>query len=81
MSESDDSLDVCGMCCPMPLISLSKSVGLLTPGKTLRVLGDDPIFEQGVRDFCELNQHEIISVKPQDGRMIEIIIKISEPEE
>ncbi|RDH82974.1 MAG: sulfurtransferase TusA [endosymbiont of Galathealinum brachiosum] len=81
MNESDDSLDVCGMCCPMPLISLSKSAGSLEAGKTLRIIGDDPIFEQGVRDFCELNQHEILSVKPQVGRMIEIIIKISESEE
>jgi len=81
MSESDDELDVCGMCCPMPLISLSKSVGSLASGMTLKILGDDPIFEQGVRDFCELNQHEIISVKPQGGRVIEIIIRILESEE
>lgn len=81
MSESDDKLNVCGMCCPMPLISLTKSVALLASGNTLKIIGDDPIFEQGVRDFCELNQHEIISVKPQDGRVIEIIIKISEPED
>ena len=80
MSESDNRLDVCGMCCPMPLISITKSVALLESGNTLKIIGDDPVFEQGVRDFCELNLHEIISVKPQDGRAIEIIIKISESE-
>lgn len=81
MSESDDRLDVCGMCCPMPLISITKSVGLLKSGNILEIIGDDPVFEQGVRDFCELNQHEIISVKPQEGRVIEIKIKISESED
>jgi len=80
MSKSDDKLDVCGMSCPIPLISLSKSVSLLTPGSTLKILGDDPVFEQGVRDFCEFNQHEIISVKAQNRRVIEIIIKIAESE-
>jgi len=80
MSEADNFLDVCGMCCPMPLISLSKSVDSLGSGDILKILGDDPIFEQGVRDFCEMNQHEVLSVKPQSGRVIEVIIKISELE-
>jgi len=81
MSEPENCLDVCGMCCPMPLISLSKSVTSLGPGEMLKILGDDPIFEQGVRDFCEMNQHQVLSVKPQTGRAIEIIIKISELED
>ena len=81
MSEQDNNLDVCGMCCPMPLISISKSVSSLDPGSILKILGDDPIFEQGVRDFCEMNQHEIISIQSQGGRVVEIIIKIIETEE
>lgn len=73
----DEKVDVTGMCCPMPLIKLSQTVGALTAGQTLRVLGDDPIFEQGIRDFCEINQHEVISVTPLTGRTIEIIIRVA----
>ena len=81
MPEQDNNLDVCGLCCPMPLISISKSVSLLEPGNTLKILGDDPIFEQGVRDFCEMNKHEFISIQSQGGRVIEIVIKIIGTEE
>jgi len=62
----------------MPLIKLSQSTKQLAADKNLRILGDDPIFEQGVRDFCELNDYEIINISPQTGHVIEIIIKKSD---
>jgi tRNA 2-thiouridine synthesizing protein A len=75
MKGSDKELDVSGMSCPMPLIRLSQTVGELGSGETLKIVGDDPVFEQGVRDYCGLNQIEIISVIPLSGRTVEIIIK------
>jgi len=77
MNDSDKELDVSGMSCPMPLIRLSQSVAELGSGKALKVIGDDPVFEQGVRDFCELNQIEIVSVLPLSARKVEIVIKSS----
>ena len=77
MSHPDKEIDVTGMSCPMPLIRLSQSVVELGSGKTLKVTGDDPIFEQGVRDYCELNQIEVLSVEQMSGRKIEIVIKTS----
>ncbi len=75
MTHYDKELNVSGMSCPMPLIRLAQSVKNLTTDETLRILGDDPIFEQGVKDFCELNKYKILSITPQSGRAIEIIIK------
>ena len=77
MKDSNKELDVSGMSCPMPLIRLSQTVGELGSGEKLKVVGDDPIFEQGVRDYCGLNHIEIISVLPLSGRKIEIVIKIA----
>jgi len=77
MANPDEELNVCGMNCPMPLIRLSQSVKNLAVDKSLRILGDDPIFEQSVKDFCEFNECEIVSISPQSGRTIEIIIKKS----
>ena len=64
----------------MPLITLSQTVSVLSAGQTLSILGDDPIFEQGVRDFCEINQYEVVSVSPLTGRAIEIVIRLSQLE-
>jgi len=80
MSAPDKEIDVSGMSCPMPLIRLSQSITELGSGKTLKITGDDPIFEQGVRDYCELNQIEVLSVEPLSGRKIEIVIKTSKSE-
>ncbi len=77
MTEPDNEVDVTGMTCPMPLITLSQTVTVVGAGKTLLIRGDDPIFEQGVRDFCTINHHEVVSVSPQSGRVIEILIRTS----
>ena len=75
MNDADDDVDVSGMSCPMPLITLSQSIGQVGAGKTIRIVGDDPIFEQGVRDYCEMNHHQVVSVQPLEGRKVEIVIR------
>lgn len=71
----DLSLDVTQMSCPMPLIRLKKAVKDLKPGEILKVTGNDPIFEETVKDFCEENQHEIVG-RSQEGRNVTLMIKI-----
>jgi TusA-related sulfurtransferase len=44
----------------MPLIALSEAVAEMQPGMVLEVIGDDPVFEIGVRDFCEARGHVIL---------------------
>jgi len=34
----------------------------MTPGDLLRIIGDDPVFEVAVRDYCLANEHEVLSV-------------------
>ena len=75
-AEIDSILDVSGMCCPVPLIQLAKSVKNLKPGQTLEVTGNDPIFEPSVRDFCQANGHTILDVKVGDNRRVTMLIKI-----
>ena len=66
-------IDVCGMSCPMPLIRLRSAMNKLPRGHALTIVGDDPIFESSVRDFCNENGLVVDSVKT-DGRAITIII-------
>lgn len=72
----DSRLDVSGVCCPLPLIELAKSIKDLQPGQTLAVTGNDPIFESSVRDFCQANGHTVLDVKTGDNRSVTMRIKV-----
>ena len=43
----------------MPLIQLAKAVAGLEADETIEIVGDDPIFEIGVREFCEARGFDI----------------------
>ena len=72
---SDKSVDVTGTCCPLPLIELTNAVKSMTPGQRLQVVGDDPIFERSVREFCQANGHTILDSQT-DGRRVTFILQI-----
>lgn len=78
--NSDDParLDVCGVCCPLPLIQLAKTMMSLHPGQTLEIIGNDPIFEPSVRDFCQVNGHAILAVHHGDQHRVAILIQVGE---
>lgn len=75
-TDVDSHLDVSGVCCPLPLIQLAKSVKDLKPGQTLEVKGNDPIFESSVRDFCQANGHAVLDVKTGDSRSVTMLLKV-----
>jgi len=72
----DSKLNVCGVCCPLPLIELAGAVAKLAPGDTLEVIGNDPIFESSVIDFCQANGHEVLEVDGGDARRVVVRIKV-----
>lgn len=76
VSAFDAQLNVCGVCCPLPLIQLSKAVAGLQPGQTIEVTGNDPIFESSVRDFCQANGHAVLAVQSDDTRQVTIQIRV-----
>ena len=55
MHAPDKTVTVTGQCCPLPLIELAKAMKEMQSGQVLQITGDDPIFEIGVRDYCEAN--------------------------
>jgi TusA-related sulfurtransferase len=77
MSKDVDSrLDVNGVCCPLPLIQLAKSVNNLKPGQTLEIIGNDPIFETSVRDFCLANGHAVLEVTADANHSVSMLIRV-----
>ena len=71
----DKNIDVVGKACPVPLITVAKEVQSLQKGQLLRIIGNDPIFEQSIVDFCREGGHEIQETS-HDGKIVSIIFKI-----
>jgi tRNA 2-thiouridine synthesizing protein A len=69
-------LDVRGNCCPMPLIQLAKAVDGLEPGARIEIVGDDPIFELGVREFCAARGFSV-EKKTVEGREVRLELRVS----
>ncbi len=73
--KSDKSIDVTGTCCPLPLIALTDAVRSMTAGQRLQIVGDDPVFERSIREFCQAHGHTILDSQ-LDGRRITFILQI-----
>lgn len=76
LEDVDSRLDVCGICCPMPIIRLAKSIKDLRPGQTLEISGNDPIFETSIREFCQAGGHAVLDVKASDKHVVTMRIKV-----
>lgn len=75
-TEVDLRVDVSGTCCPMPLIELTKAIKTLQPGQTLEIVGNDPIFESAVHNFCQTNGHRVLNVTAHPGHQVSIVIQV-----
>ena len=71
----DIDINVVGKACPMPLIALAKEVRNLQPGQTVRITGNDPIFEESVVEFCREGCHQIQQTT-REGKVVRMVILI-----
>jgi tRNA 2-thiouridine synthesizing protein A len=76
MHNFDNEIDVTGTSCPVPLIQVAKAAGDMSPGQVLKIIGDDPIFEKSIRDFCEAQGLEVLELIKEHSRKIAILIKL-----
>jgi len=74
--DIDLRLDVMGVCCPLPLIQIAQSIRTLKRGQTLEIIGNDPIFETSIRDFCRANSHDVLEVAPRDNHGVSMLIRV-----
>jgi TusA-related sulfurtransferase len=75
-ADVDLRLDVSGVCCPLPLMQLAKTVKNLSPGQTLEITGNDPIFETSIRDFCQANGHTVLEVTTDHQQRVSLLLKV-----
>jgi TusA-related sulfurtransferase len=71
----DKTINVVGKACPMPLIALAKEVRGMAPGQTVRITGNDPIFEPSIVEFCQERKHTIVETA-REGRVVSLVIRL-----
>ena len=57
--DADETLDVCGLMCPLPVLKARKALKRLAPGATLAVLATDPAAVIDFKHFCETTPFEL----------------------
>ena len=71
----DKVINVVGKACPMPLITLAREVRTMQKGQTVRIIGNDPVFETSVIDFCQEWGHKVLETT-REGRTVSIVFVI-----
>ena len=67
MTQPDETLDACGLLCPLPVLKARKRLGKLVSGQVLRMLADDPAAIVDVPHYCAEAGHTLLSQSDADG--------------
>lgn len=73
----DDTLDACGLLCPLPVLKLRKRLKSLGIGAVIAMQADDPAAVIDVPHFCAESGHDLISANDADGVQTYLIRKTS----
>ena len=65
--DADETLDVRGLLCPLPVLKARKALKCLAPGTTLKVLATDPAAVIDFKHFCETTPFELLGWQEQAG--------------
>lgn len=71
----DKEIDVVSKACPIPLITVAREVRTMRKGQLLRIIGNDPLFEVTILDFCREGGHEVQD-SIRDGKKVTITFKV-----
>lgn len=72
---ADRLVDVMGKVCPLPLITLAKEIRTMQKGQMMSIVGNDPIFEDSVIDFCREGGHELLDTH-REGKIVTIVFQV-----
>ncbi len=63
--ESEISLDVTGLLCPLPVLKARKRLEAMAPGSVLTVIATDPMSAIDMPHFCSEQGHALLSQEQQ----------------
>lgn len=74
-SDEVEELDVSGLCCPGPIVEVSKRLEKLNYGDTLKVIATDPGFYSDISCWTENTGNELVEKKSENGKFFATIKK------
>ncbi|MHA1315024.1 MAG: sulfurtransferase TusA family protein [Candidatus Helarchaeota archaeon] len=65
--NADETLDVKGKTCPMPVLLTRKKIRTLNTGTVLEIIGNFQPAKINIQEFLRKEGHEILKVKEKQG--------------
>ena len=75
MTAKPDTLDLCGLKCPLPVLRTRKALRGLAPGATLTILCTDPLAGVDIPHFARSEGHTLAGQSLVEGVAIFEIVK------
>ncbi len=75
MTTTENTTDLTGLKCPMPIVRLAKFVKEVEAGSEFTVVADDPAFCLDVESWCERTGHELMNLDKTSERFVARIRK------
>ena len=60
-------LDCVGLCCPMPLVKIKRSMDGLSEGDCLKVVASDPAFEADIKAWTQRFGHTLLELDVKEN--------------
>lgn len=68
-------LNVCGLCCPGPIVEVSKALERMEDGEILQVISTDPGFYSDISSWANSTGNELIEKNSKEGKFYAMIKK------
>ena len=72
-----ETLDTCGLLCPLPVLKARKRLLGLAAGALLTVRADDPAAQVDFPHFCAEQGHELVKQSTDTHGVLEFVIRKS----
>ena len=71
----DETLDVIGLYCPVPLYQARKKIDTMQNGQVLEIIADDPSAEPDFKSWSRTTKNELLDIRKQDDKLFIYIRK------
>ncbi|WP_027623704.1 CoA-disulfide reductase [Clostridium lundense] len=75
VDKVDKEIDLCGLCCPGPLMQVNSTVECMGEGEVLKVKASDPGFFEDIKAWCKRTNNNLLEVKKENGMVMALIKK------
>ena len=72
--RNDETLDVRGLLCPIPILRTAQRIRDLPPGARIEVVGDDPAIVEDMPVWCEETGNRLVEMG-REGELVRCLVE------